>query len=286
MANGYYVMKRGWMDHPIFRKEKFTEREAWEWLISEACYEPHKYRAGNTMITLARGQVPTSYRKMAEKWGWGVNRVRGFLDLLKNESQIVCKTDTGSLIISICNYSKYQLGEEKTDTQTDTLPDTLPDTQPDTQPDTYIKNKEGKEFKEKGTLKGTQKESFKNVFDFNLAIEDWNTQTGGRVNPKNSQQQRTRCMANAVKRLAENYELPPQQAWARLCQKVSESDWLAGRKEEWKADLDWVLRPANLTKIMEGKYDNRNHNNDPKGCSVKSRLAEIFGDTHQPQELR
>lgn len=38
---------------------------------------------------------------------------------------------------------------------------------------------------------------------------------------------------------------------------VSASDWLSGRSGNWQADFDWVIKPANFQKIIEGKYKNR-----------------------------
>lgn len=45
---------------------------------------------------------------------------------------------------------------------------------------------------------------------------------------------------------------------AELFKKVEASDFLTGRNGRWgKCALDWVLKPENLSKIMEGNYDNR-----------------------------
>jgi hypothetical protein len=39
---------------------------------------------------------------------------------------------------------------------------------------------------------------------------------------------------------------------------VGESDFLNGKNDRaWKADLEWIMRPTNFIKIMEGKYTNR-----------------------------
>lgn len=40
--------------------------------------------------------------------------------------------------------------------------------------------------------------------------------------------------------------------------RVEASDFLSGRKTDWRADLDWILKPEHVTKILEGSYDNRN----------------------------
>jgi hypothetical protein len=37
---------------------------------------------------------------------------------------------------------------------------------------------------------------------------------------------------------------------------VAESDYLCGKKVEWKADFDWIFVPKNFIKILENKYKN------------------------------
>ncbi len=50
--------------------------------------------------------------------------------------------------------------------------------------------------------------------------------------------------------------------WTELFRKVEASDFLTGRTKtdgrKWKASFDWVLKSANLTKVLEGNYDNPN----------------------------
>ena len=37
---------------------------------------------------------------------------------------------------------------------------------------------------------------------------------------------------------------------------AEESDFLSGRKfSEWSADFDWIIRPRNITSILNGKYN-------------------------------
>ena len=37
---------------------------------------------------------------------------------------------------------------------------------------------------------------------------------------------------------------------------VEASDFLTGRKGEWKASFDWILSPSNMVKVIEGNYRN------------------------------
>lgn len=44
--------------------------------------------------------------------------------------------------------------------------------------------------------------------------------------------------------------------WRGLFAKVASSDFLCGRKGDWRADLEWLLESKNFTKVIEGHYDN------------------------------
>jgi len=125
----YYLMHRGWMENEVFSDEPFTDRLAWAWLIQEASFEPHKIRYKNKMIEVGIGQIPTSYRRLVDQWKWGIHRVRNFLELMESEHMINRETATGFLIITICNYEKYQKPFKLPTTQTATLTATLPTTQ-------------------------------------------------------------------------------------------------------------------------------------------------------------
>ncbi len=45
--------------------------------------------------------------------------------------------------------------------------------------------------------------------------------------------------------------------WRRFFSKVAESDFLTGRSEKFQANLDWLVKPTNLLKVLEGNYKNR-----------------------------
>lgn len=150
----FYLLHRGWMDNPAFADEPFTERLAWVWLVQEASFEPHKIRYKNKMIELGIGQIPISYRRLVAKWQWGIHRVRNFLKLLQSETMITMETATGFLIITICNYEKYQ------------KPSKIPTTQATTQATTNI-NK-GKELKE--ILHTSAQGDFEKIFDAGCAV--------------------------------------------------------------------------------------------------------------------
>lgn len=106
--SGFYLMHRGWMKSAVFKDEPYTEREAWEWLISEATYDNQVVSIMNNPVRLTRGQVSHSVRFLAEKWQWSKSQVETYLNKLKKWDMIQTENRTGQSIITICNYSQYQ----------------------------------------------------------------------------------------------------------------------------------------------------------------------------------
>lgn len=110
--SGYIRLHRAIWDHPVFRKEAFTEQQAFEWLISFAAWKPRQQRLGDHLIKLERGQVVGALRFLAENWRWSKSKVERFLERLKTEQMIETHTETGITIITVCNYDEYQGGED------------------------------------------------------------------------------------------------------------------------------------------------------------------------------
>jgi hypothetical protein len=96
------------MDHPLLKGEPYTRAQAFEWMIGEARWKDEEKLINGKMIALKRGQFSHSIRFMADKWGWTKKRVELFIGRLKQGAIIGTNAGTGQLIITICNYGKYQ----------------------------------------------------------------------------------------------------------------------------------------------------------------------------------
>lgn len=151
--SGFYLMHRGWMDNPVFKDEPYTEREAWEWIISHAAYAPTVHRVGGALVSIGRGQIAVTLRDMAEAWKWSKDRAARFLKTLQKADMICAETATqarqAKTVITVCNYSKYQVAQDTTETETATQTRQEPRQERDT--DETLK-KEGKEVKEKNKI--------------------------------------------------------------------------------------------------------------------------------------
>lgn len=107
---GTFAITRQLFDHPVFRSEPYTEREAWVWMIGEAVWRPTKVRVNRAQFELKRGQFAHALRFLAGKWQWSEPRVRRFCERLKNEAMIDALATPDATVITICNYDQYQFG--------------------------------------------------------------------------------------------------------------------------------------------------------------------------------
>ena len=119
MTGGYYQMHRGWLDHHALQGEPFDRRSAWCWLVEEAQWQGRRCQIGGHFVELKRGQLSHSTRFMARAWGWSEARVRRFVTRLKIDAMIDADSDAGQLVITLCNYDRYQTTPGETDAPCD-----------------------------------------------------------------------------------------------------------------------------------------------------------------------
>jgi hypothetical protein len=124
--SGHYRMHRGWMDNPALGgdREPFCRRAAWAWLIENAQWKAAKINIGGRTETIERGQLCHSYRHLAATWKWSICKVQLFIEHLKNSTMIKTEVNTGRLIITICNYERYQAPLDASNTPDNTVENT------------------------------------------------------------------------------------------------------------------------------------------------------------------
>jgi len=66
----------------------------------------------------------------------------------------------------------------------------------------------------------------------------------------------TDARKKAIEKIVKEYSL---EKIGDVFKNVNESDFLSGRKSDWKANFDWILNPKNFVKILEGNYKNLNN---------------------------
>lgn len=88
--------------------------------------------------------------------------------------------------------------------------------------------------------------------DYSEIVEQFNSICTALPKVRDLTEPRKKAIKSALNKLG-------QEGVIELFRKTAESDFLSGRKNDWHATFDWILKPANLTKIIEGNYDNPSH---------------------------
>lgn len=71
-----------------------------------------------------------------------------------------------------------------------------------------------------------------------------------------------------IEKAVKKYGLPTVQ---KVFKKTAESEFLTGKNSRgWKANLDWICKPENFLKILEGNYDSKK----PEAASTSFDLAD------------
>ena len=112
MNNGWIAVHRKILDNPILnRSRKFSNFEAWMYLLLKANHKDNKVLLGNVLVNVKKGEMITSLKKLGRRFKWSNTKLRAFLKLIESEQMIVVKSDTQKTQITICNYDKLQINE-------------------------------------------------------------------------------------------------------------------------------------------------------------------------------
>jgi hypothetical protein len=145
--SGYFYLQRGLFEHPLFQsKAAFSERESWIWLIEKTNFEDGIYRFKSSVFSLKRGQYAGSYRSLAKSFNWSTDRVIRVIKLWFNQQMVELDTRHGFVLITLCNYEKYQVKKNDDATPTRQRRDA------DATPTSTNQRKERKESKESNPL--------------------------------------------------------------------------------------------------------------------------------------
>ena len=117
---GFITIERDLWDHPLFKREPMTEREAWIWMISQAAYAGTQHRVGAEVVAVERGSFMVTLRELQSQFMWQSDkRVRNFLQKLENHGMLTVltlgKRNARKTHVSICNYDEYQSGGRSKD---------------------------------------------------------------------------------------------------------------------------------------------------------------------------
>ena len=119
MKEGWILLHRKIQDSDIWTgNEPFDMRSAWIDLLLMANHTDRKIIVDYKLVEVKRGQIYTSVRKLAKRWGWSKNKALKYLLGLESLQMITKDSDTKRTLLTIENYDLYQGARDTNGTQT------------------------------------------------------------------------------------------------------------------------------------------------------------------------
>ena len=183
-------------------------------------------------------------------------------------------------ILTICNFESYQ---QESDTLVDTLDNSDVDSLDNTLVDTNRRKERNNNILKKENIKernevdsqnsstfvatATQKVDYSKLFEFfNQTISE----SGSVIKEIRQLTERRKLAIQA--RAREN----GKESLMEVIKQAANSDFLNGRNDRgWIADFDWLMKPNNFVKVLEGNYNN-NSNDRRRGTEVTAASPEDY----------
>jgi len=211
----------------------------WLDILLEVNYKENKVNIGYNLIECKRGQSIKSLKSWADRWGISKDSARHFLHLLEKDNMIMLENLKFTTRLTVCNYDKYNepTHEEQTESKRRT-------NGKQTEADPNKKEKKEKNGKNRKKSQGEKDEIYIEI------IENYKNNCPNMPEIKLLTDQRKKTINARLKE--HGIEMINQ-----ILEIAGRSDFLNGKNDKrWKANFDWLMKPLNFVKIMEGNYNN------------------------------
>ena len=255
-------------------------------LILTVNYEPTRWRG----VEVPRGARIASQRKLCKELKMSRQSIRTAIQHLTGTGEITVETQDGEYsVYCVSNFEQYQkinpqtnqpinlpsnppkksaigyTSIESEDAEEESNQHINPQINPEiNQPSTnlYTNNKRNKEYKEDKEEYARAREEREESADWMDAVNSYNAICLSLQSVNYFPPNRISAIQNA----RPTVELFG--GWDKLFGMVEASDFLSGRSGKWSGcNFDWIIRPDNLARIMEGVYRNKDEPNDTPPAS-------------------
>lgn len=239
MAKGWIAVHRQLQDHWLWDDKPFSKGQAWIDLLMMANRCDRKFLLGSELVHVQAGDVVTSIAKLCDRWGWSNNKVVRFLKLLEEDGMIMKKSDAKKTVVTIENYSKYSILQnekampERCESDAEAMPERCESTQT-----TIIDNYNNYNNEDNYIRYAEIKDAYNQLCPSLPAVKSLSD-----------------ARRKAIKARLNSYTVDDLN---EAFMKAEASDFLKGKNDRnWRANFDWILKDANIAKILDGLYDNR-----------------------------
>lgn len=105
---GWIKLNRSISEHWIWSMDKpFDRLHAWVDILLSVNHTEQKIPLNKNIITIEKGAMITSERKLAERWGWSRTKVTDFLKTLENDCMVDIKKLRAGTYLKVLTYEDY-----------------------------------------------------------------------------------------------------------------------------------------------------------------------------------
>ena len=242
MDSGWIKLYRKLLDDPLVNKDP-DHLAVWIYLLLEATHADIKRDFNGRIITLNPGQLITGRKTIAKQFDISETKVQRILKAFENGQQIEQQTTGRGRLITIINWSKYQVSEQQNEQQ--------------------VNNKRTTSEQQVNTNKNIRNKECKNVrsidVDSKRIIDLWNS-LDNNISKLTSLSPSTTRYKNLKARLNEH----GLDSFEKIANEISNSSFLKGYSSNWSVTFDWVVKPNNYIKVLEGNYRDKPLQNKKK----------------------
>lgn len=164
-TQGWIKTYRNILDHWVWQDP--MSFRCWMYILLKANHSEKKIMFDGSLMTINRGQLLTSVRKLSDEMGCSKNKINKIIGTLLEDNMITVKRTHRGTLLTVINYGKYQ---DTRDTEKDAEKDAEKDS-PRTQNRTQNDHKQ--EYKECNKNDKEEKEAAQPVLDpGGFVIED------------------------------------------------------------------------------------------------------------------
>lgn len=241
--SGYVKLHRKIFENPLFKTNHDARHLMMDLLADQAlAWADTVQNWKGKPVVVKRGQAMISIREMSARYGFSHQRIRTLIKSMVAHSILEINTlpNQGPSLVTLCKYEEYQDQQHTPNTPINTHPT-------HTQ---HIKE-EVKELKEL-----EKKESSDLLADEVAEAFDAYNATAAECGLP----QAAKLTADRRAKIKARLKDYGSDGWKKAMANIEKSGFLTGANDrKWKADLDFVLKPASFGKIHDGGFGNGRH---------------------------
>ena len=244
MNNGYIRLWRKSLDAGWIKNHKLWV--FWTWCLLKATYKERDVIVGLQVIRLMPGQFIFGRKKASKEIGLTEQEIRTIIDFLRSRQNLTIKSTNKFSIISIINWQAYQ--SEDTNEQ----PTKQPTTNQQLTTNNKVKKVKNNNIPTKVGISSPDAPSDDADRCPHKEIIALYHKTLPELTPVKLWTEKRKAYLRS--RWREDKARQDPKWWEGYFQQVRNMPLLMGKVNHFKADLEWLIRPNNMPKVIEGKY--------------------------------